>query len=60
MLRKKQLVQLTKNEATADGNSDLGASAPDGYITYGGGVMLNLSNKVNGYISLSETTNRRL
>ena len=47
-----------QNEATADGSSDLGASAPDGYITYGGGVMLNLSNKVNGYISLSETTNR--
>ena len=47
-----------QNEATADGNSDLAASAPDGYITYGGGVMLNLSNKVNGYVSLSETTNR--
>ena len=45
-------------EATADGNSDLGASASDGYITYGGGVMLNLSNKVNGYVSISETTNR--
>jgi hypothetical protein len=45
-------------EATADGNSDLGASAADGYITYGGGVMLNLSNKVNGYVSVSETTNR--
>ena len=45
-------------EATADGNSDLGASAADGYITYGGGVILNLSNKVNGYVSVSETTNR--
>jgi hypothetical protein len=45
-------------EATADGNSDLGASASDGYITYGGGVMLNLSSKVNGYVSISETTNR--
>lgn len=45
-------------EATADGNSDLGASAADGYITYGGGVMLNLSSKVNGYVSISETTNR--
>ena len=47
-----------QNEATADGSSDLAASAPDGYITYGGGVMLNLSNKVNGYVSISETTNR--
>lgn len=45
-------------EATADGSSDLGASAADGYITYGGGVMLNLSNKVHGYVSISETTNR--
>ena len=27
-------------------SADLDASAPDGYITYGGGVMLNLSNKV--------------
>ena len=45
-------------EATTDEGADLGASAADGYITYGGGVMLNLSNKVNGYVSLSETTNR--
>ena len=45
-------------EATADGNSDLGASAADGYVTYGGGVMLSLSNKVNGYVAISETTNR--
>ena len=47
-----------QEEATADGTSDLGASAPDGYITYGGGVLLNLSNKVNGYVNISETTNR--
>jgi len=45
-------------ELTADGNSDLLASSPDGYITYGGGVMLNLSGKVSGYINLTETTNR--
>ena len=45
-------------EATTDEGADLGASAADGYVTYGGGVMLNLSNKVNGYVSLSETTNR--
>ena len=45
-------------EATADGNSDLAASAPDGYVSYGGGLMLNLSSKVNGYVALSETTNR--
>jgi len=47
-----------QNEATADGNSDLGASAADGYITYGGGVILNLSSKVNGYVNITETTNR--
>lgn len=47
-----------QNEATADGNNDLGASAADGYITYGGGLILNLSNKVNGFVSVSETTNR--
>ena len=47
-----------QTEATADGTSDLGASAPDGYITYGGGVILNLSNKVNGYVTVTETTNR--
>ena len=44
---------------TADGTAaDLDASAPDGYITYGGGFILNLSNKVNGYLAISETTNR--
>lgn len=47
-----------QNEATADGGSDLGASAADGYITYGGGVILNLSSKVNGYVNITETTNR--
>ena len=47
-----------QNEATADGNSDLAASAPDGYISYGGGFILNLSSKVDGYVSISETTNR--
>ena len=36
----------------------LGASAPDGYITYGGGVILSLSDKVSGYLNLSETTTR--
>ena len=31
------------NEATTDGTAaDLDASAPDGYITYGGGFMLKL------------------
>ncbi|OUU27990.1 MAG: hypothetical protein CBB97_05250 [Candidatus Endolissoclinum sp. TMED37] len=47
-------------ERTTDGTSaaDLAASAPDGYITYGGGLILNLSGKVNGYVSVSETTNR--
>lgn len=47
------------SERTTDGTAaDLGASAADGYISYGGGVILNLSGKVNGYVSLSETTNR--
>ncbi len=41
-----------------DSAADLDASAADGYITYGGGFILNLSNKVNGYVSISETTNR--
>ena len=45
-------------ELTADGNSDLVASNPDGYITYGGGVMLNISGKVSGYVNFTETTNR--
>jgi len=45
-------------EKTDDGAADLGASAPDSYITYGGGIMLNLSGKVSGYINVSETTNR--
>ena len=48
------------SERTTDGAAaaDLSASAPDGYIAYGGGFLLNLSDKVNGYISLSEITNR--
>jgi hypothetical protein len=46
-------------ELTDDGTvADLAASAPDGYIAYGGGVILNLSSKVSGYLNFSETTNR--
>ncbi|MDC0651821.1 autotransporter outer membrane beta-barrel domain-containing protein [Alphaproteobacteria bacterium] len=45
-------------ELTADGTSDLAVSAPDGYISYGGGVMLDLSGKVSGYLNFTETTNR--
>jgi len=46
-------------ERTTDGTAaDLGASAADGYVSYGGGFILNLSNKVNGYVAISETTNR--
>ena len=41
-----------------DAATDLAASAPDGYVTYGGGVMLNMSEKLSGYINVSETTNR--
>ena len=33
-------------------SADLDASAADGYISYGGGFILNLSNKVNGYLSV--------
>jgi uncharacterized protein GlcG (DUF336 family) len=48
-----------KTELTGDGSAaDLGASAPDGYVTYGGGIMLNLSGKVTGYVNVSETTSR--
>ena len=47
------------NEALSDGSAaDLAASAPDGYITYGGGIMLNLQGKLNGYIAVQEVTNR--
>ena len=47
------------NEATADAvSADLNASAPDGYIAYGGGVILNIQSKVSGYVSIMETTNR--
>ena len=46
-------------EATADATSaDLDASAPDGYITYGGGLILNLQSRMSGYISVMETTSR--
>jgi len=48
-----------QTERTTDGTAaDLGASNPDGYITYGGGFILNLSNKVNGYLDIKETTSR--
>jgi hypothetical protein len=45
-------------EKVTDDATDLAASAPDGYVTYGGGVMLNMSGKVSGYVNISETTNR--
>jgi len=48
-----------ETESTADAASaDLAASTPDGYVTYGGGLLLNLSNKVNGYLSITEVTAR--
>ena len=47
------------NELTADGTAaDLDASAPDGYLTYGGGLILNLKSRMSGYISVTETTTR--
>ena len=45
-------------ELVDDGVAELNASDPDGYVTYGGGFILNLSSKVNGYVNVSETTNR--
>ena len=47
-----------KTELADDSATDLDASAPDGYLTYGGGFILNLSGKVSGYVNVSETTNR--
>ena len=46
-----------QTEATA-GGTDLAASAPDGYITYGGGIILNLKGNMSGYLSIMETTTR--
>ena len=47
------------NEVSADAaNADLDASAPDGYLAYGGGVILNLQGRLSGYLSIMETTNR--
>ncbi len=46
-------------EALADANSaDLAASAPDGYVVFGGGLLLNLASKMSGYIQVQEVTNR--
>jgi hypothetical protein len=45
-------------ELTDGGTTDLAASKPDGYVTYGAGLMLNLSSKFSGYINFSETTSR--
>lgn len=46
-------------ETAADAaNADLNASAPDGYVTYGGGLILNLKARMSGYLSIMETTNR--
>ena len=48
-----------ETELSTDGTAkDLAASNADGYISYGGGFILNLSNKVNGYFAISEITNR--
>ena len=47
------------NEALSDGTAaDLSASAPDGYVTYGGGLMINLQSKVSGFIAVNEVSNR--
>jgi hypothetical protein len=49
---------LTERATDGTTAADLAASAADGYISYGGGLVLNLSKKVNGYVSFAETTNR--
>jgi len=47
------------SEVSADAaTADLDASAPDGYMTYGGGLILNIKSKVSGYVSIMETTSR--
>ena len=46
--------ELTADAATAD----LNASAPDGYMTYGGGLILNIKGRMSGYLSVTETTTR--
>ena len=60
MLMKRQHLQHTIMKLTADGTAaDLDASAPDGYITYGGGLILNLiKGRMSGYLSVTETTTR--
>ena len=45
-------------ELADDSATDLNASAADGYMSYGGGFILNLSSRANGYIDIKETTNR--
>ena len=45
-------------ELSTDGVAELNASAPDGYMTYGGGLLLNLSSKASGYLSIQETAVR--
>ena len=45
-------------ELATDDANDLAASNPDGYMTYGGGVMLNLSGKINGHLTITETASR--
>jgi hypothetical protein len=47
-----------ETELATDNGADLSASNPDGYVTYGAGLMLNLSGKVNGHLSVTETTAR--
>ena len=46
------------SELANDDGNDLAASSPDGYMTYGGGVMLNLSGNVNGHLTVTETSSR--
>ncbi len=46
------------NEAVNDSGADLAASAPDGYVTYGAGLMINLQSKISGYLAVNEVTNR--
>jgi hypothetical protein len=45
-------------ELSTDGVTELNASSPDGYMAYGGGIILNLSSKASGYLNIMETSGR--
>ncbi len=46
------------SELKDDGFADIAGTSPDGFVTYGGGFILNLSSKVNGHLSYMQTGTR--